>query len=251
VAGAGARRVQHWLAVVTIGGLVLATAAAFVITEKLKLTKSPISGTRVAKTFSPVCGCDTDNASVSFRLRRGGAVEVAVIDPGGRVVRSLARRRLRTGWVSFRWLGRDQSGRLSPDGDYKIRVHLISDHRTIVFPNVIRLDTKAPRIDQFSVLRRAIFVGERTRISYRFRSSAHPILLVDGREAVYGRFAHASGTLDWFGKMGGVPVRPGAHRLVLEARDDAGNTSARTGSIVVRVKVRASGGRLRRHKRIR
>lgn len=248
VAGAGGRRAQHWLAVVTVGGLLLATVAAFLITEKLKLTKSPISGTRVAKTFSPVCVCNTDTASVSFRLRRGGSVAVAVIASNGRVIRQLARRRFRAGWVSFRWSGREQSGRISPDGTYKIRVHVISDHRTIVFPNLIRLDTKAPQINQFRVARRVIFVGERTRISYRFRGSGHPILLVDGREAVYGRFAHLSGTLDWFGKVGGLPVRLGAHRLALEARDDAGNTSAHTGSFIVRVKARPRHRHVRRHK---
>jgi hypothetical protein len=37
------------------------------------------------------CGCVTDNASVDFRLRRGGLVEVDVIAPDGTLVRRLAR----------------------------------------------------------------------------------------------------------------------------------------------------------------
>jgi len=231
----GTGRPQRLLAVATVAGLLLATAAAFVITERLKLTPSPIAGTRVSKTFSPVCDCATDNATVDFRLRRGGLVQVDVITPGGTMVRRLARRRFRRGWLSFRWFGHDQSGRPSPDGTYQIRVHISSEHRTIVFPNTIRLDTVAPTIEQFSISRRTIRIGERTRAVYRFGDKAHPIVLVDGKPAVYGRFAHTSGSLDWFGRVGGLPVRAGIHRLALEARDDAGNTSAATGSIRVRV----------------
>lgn len=244
----GGVRIQRWLTTAIIVGLLVATVAAFVITERLKLTPSPISGTRVSKTFSPVCGCATDNASVRFRLRRGGRVEVDVVNSAGALVRRLARRRFRAGWLSFRWFGREQSGRLSADGNYRVRVRLRSEHRTIVFPNIIRLDTTAPGIDRFSATRHVIFLGERTRISYRFRSSAHPILLVDGRAAVYGRFAHVSGTLDWFGKVGGLPVRGGVHKLTLEARDDAGNTSAATAAIDVRVKGNASPRRARHRK---
>lgn len=245
---AGSGRGQRWLAVAAVTGLLAATAAAFVITERLKLTPAPIAGTRVSKTFSPVCGCVTSSASVLFRLRRGGLAEVDVVDANGALVRRLARRRFLAGWLTFRWFGRNLSNHLSPDGDYRIRVHLPSEHRTIVFPNTIRLDTVAPRIEQFRISRRTISVGERTRISYRFRDRAHPIVLVDDREAVYGRFAHSSGTLDWFGKVGGLPVRPGVHRLALEARDDAGNTSPATTGTSVRVKVRAAKGRTHHRK---
>jgi hypothetical protein len=240
--------VQRWLAVATIAGLLVATAAAFAITERLKLTPSPIVGTRVSKTFSPVCRCATDSASVRFRLRRGGQVEVDVVDRGGTIVQRLARRRFRAGWLSFRWFGMDVSGRVSSDGDYLIRVHLLSERRTIVLPNVIRLDTVAPRVTMFRVSRHAIHVGERTRVFYRFTGRAHPVVLVDGREAIYGRFARQSGTLDWFGKVGGVPVGVGVHRLTLDGRDDAGNTSIATGSIEVRVKAHPPKRRAHRRK---
>jgi hypothetical protein len=234
--------------VATISALLVAAARGFAIIERLKLTPSPIVGTRVTKTFSPVCACITDNASVDFRLRRGGLVEVDVIAPDGTLVRRLARRRFGSGWLSFRWFGRGLSGRQSPDGEYEIRVHLASEHRTIVFPNTIGLDTVAPTIEQFRVTRRTIPVGERTRVSFRFHTAAHPIVLVDGRQAVYGRFAHASGSLDWFGRVGGLSVRPGVHRLALEARDDAGNTSAATASIGIRVQAQPTKRRTGSHR---
>jgi hypothetical protein len=147
----------------------------------------------------------------------------------------------------FRWFGRDEAGRVSAHGVYRIRVHLVSEHRTIVFPNLIRLDTVAPKIELFRVSRRSIRVGERTRISYRFAESAHAIVLVDGTKAVYGRFAHSSGTLDWFGKVDASPVRAGLHRLTLEARDDASNVSAPTTAVSVRMRTVAGSSHRTRH----
>lgn len=221
-----------------ISVILVATGAAFVITEKLKLTPAAIFGTRVSKNFSPVCACATDNAAIGFRLRRGGRVQVDVIGEGGALTRRLAHRRFHAGLLSFRWFGRNQTGGLSADGDYKIEVRLFSEHRTIVLPNTIRLVTVPPRIERFQRTRSSISVGERVRIRYQFNESATPILLVDGREAVRGRFANSSGTIDWFGKAGGRALKAGHHQLTLEARDSAGNTSAATPSIGVEIRAR-------------
>jgi FlgD Ig-like domain len=222
----------------TVFGLLIATAAAFVITEKLKLAPSPILDTVVSKTFSPVCTCATRRAQVSFRLRHGGRVEVDVIRPGGALVRRLARHRFAAGVFSFRWFGRDESGKTGPDGDYQIRVHLFSQHRTIVLPNVIRLDTVPPKVERIRFERRVVFVGERLRVDYLLGEVAHPILLVDGRAVVLGRFPFRSGALDWYGTIDGKPARTGLHRLALEARDSAGNVSPPTASVIVRIRAR-------------
>jgi len=243
-------RIQRWVAVATVTGLMIATAAAFVITERLKLTPSPILETLVSKTFSPICRCDTQTATFSFRLRRSGLVEVEVIHPGGGLVRRLARRHFSAGFVFFRWFGRDQTGEISADGDYKIRVRLLSQHRTIVLPNVIRLDTVAPTIKRFRAERPLVTIGKRVRVDYVLDGIAYPILLVDGRIAVVGRFAHRSGTLDWYGKINGRPVRKGLHHLALEARDSAGNVSPASASAAVRLRARPSTPR-HRHKHAR
>lgn len=245
---APANRVRTWLSASVVGGLLVATAAAFVITERLKLTPSPIVGTRVSKVFSPVCRCASGRASIRFRLRHGGLVEVDVIDGNGALVRRLARRRSRAGLVSFEWFGRDQSGAVSPNGEYRIRVHLPSDHRTIVFPNLIRLDTVVPKVEELQVARRTIRVGERTRIAYRFSESAHPIVFIDGRKALYGRFAHVSGTVDWFGKIDARPVRAGVHSIAVAARDDAGNQSRLSEGIAIRVRAPVALSKSRHHR---
>jgi hypothetical protein len=100
-----------------VAALLVATSAAFVVTEKLKLTRNPIVGPRVDKLFSPVCDCGTDTASITFRLRKPDRVTVDVIDSKGDVVRELARRRPQ-GRVAFPyvWDARGGDGAVVAEG---------------------------------------------------------------------------------------------------------------------------------------
>src|SRR6478735_5270581 len=50
--------------------LIVATATAFAVTQRLKLEPSPISRTRVSEAFSPVCRCASRAANIEFSLRR-------------------------------------------------------------------------------------------------------------------------------------------------------------------------------------
>ena len=68
---------QRLLTSLTLVGLLVATAATFAITERLKLTKSAISGTRVSRSFSPSCGCTRKRANVRIVLRRADTLENA------------------------------------------------------------------------------------------------------------------------------------------------------------------------------
>ena len=58
--------------------LLVATAASFAYTERLKLERSPITATKVDKVFSPVCECVRDVAVVSFVLRSSQTVTVEI-----------------------------------------------------------------------------------------------------------------------------------------------------------------------------
>jgi hypothetical protein len=64
---------------VLVLALLGATAAAFAVSERLKLEPSPITKTRVAKVFSPVCNCSQRVARVQFRLRRTDRLTVQVL----------------------------------------------------------------------------------------------------------------------------------------------------------------------------
>ena len=75
---------------VLVVALLAATAAAFALTQGLKLQKSPIFGTRVQPVFSPVCDCPKETARIAFKLRKADRLDIAIVD-GGKVVRTIER----------------------------------------------------------------------------------------------------------------------------------------------------------------
>src|SRR4051794_18478528 len=114
----------------------MATAAAFAITERLKLVKSPITGTHISKVFSPTCGCARGKAKVSIVLRRGDTVTIEILDANRQRVRTLvASQRVPRGRTVFRWDGRTDFLSRAAEGVYRVQIHLERQHRTILFPN--------------------------------------------------------------------------------------------------------------------
>ena len=83
------RTLQRILSTAVLLGLLIATAAAFAVTEKLKLEKSPIYGTLVTQRFGPTCRCATSRAFVSVKVRRRDTVTVTILTGGKRPVRAL------------------------------------------------------------------------------------------------------------------------------------------------------------------
>lgn len=224
------------------------TAAAFAVTQGLKLERSPVLSPRITNAnatgpaFSPVCDCDRNAALVSFKLRKGDRTTLEVVDGEGDVVRTLFRNR-RFGPVRLEagWDGKDDAGRVLPDGDYRPRVRLANAHKTITFPNEMRVDTERPRVERFSVSRRVVSPdgdgrADGVSISYRVDERARVRLLVNGKPRVRKRGQREVGAVQWFGRVRGRPVRPGIYGLSLVAVDQAGNRSkpVRAGTVRVR-----------------
>ena len=217
-----------------IAALLVATAAAFAYTERLKLTPAPIKNTRVDRLFSPVCECGTDAARISFRLRRHDRITVSIVNRRGDVIRTLVSgRNHRAGAVLVYWDGRDDLGRLVGDGAYKPRVKLALNRRTIVLPNPIRVDTTPPRVEL--VQAKPLLISpdgdgraDRVIVSYRVDEPAQVSLYVDGVRRVVKRGSKQTGTIDWNGKVASTPLATGPHELSLVARDLAGNLGERT-----------------------
>jgi FlgD Ig-like domain len=242
-----ARAVARFAPAALVAALLLATALAFAYTESLKLTRSPILRTKVTKVFSPVCDCSTDSASVSFQLRKADVLDVEIVDGRDRVVRSLVTGQAEAkGLVSFVWDGRDDADRVVDDGSYQPRVRLERQHRTILLPNPIRVDTTAPTVVITRVKPRVFSPdgdrrADRVLVSYRADEPVQATLYVDGVPRVVKRGKQERGEIAWAGRIDGEAVPRGSYRLAVGAVDVAGNVGVRTPPRLVVVRYVALG----------
>jgi hypothetical protein len=245
-----ARFLSTLLVLFLLGG----TAAAFAITEGLKLEPSPITGTTVVKIFSPRCECDKDSAAVDFKLRKADRLTITMLDANGREVRRLVEHaRYPRGWQTFVWNGRNDEGSIAPDGEYRPRVHLARAHQTIVLPNPIRVDTTPPKTTLVSIQPHELTPEHhKAKVRYRVSEQARGIVYVDGRRAVGpSLFYPLEGKLDLYLRVHGRDLARGRHTVSVGAVDLAGNVgrTAAPQRIVVRyvefarkaVRVRAGG----------
>jgi hypothetical protein len=230
--------VARVLSTAVVLALLAATAAAFVVTEGAKLEKSPIFGTRVDPVFSPASAVpEKTDAHIQFRLRTRERLAVWIQDSAGHRVATLLSNRSAPRGSKFDlvWNGFSPSGVIFPDGVYKPVVKLERSHRTLVLPNPIQLDTKAPVITvkhpQYPLLSPdGDGHGDTFKFSYHVDEPAHAILAVRGRRVLFTRDQKATGELVWDGKVRNsqkqlVRARPGRYLLTISAQDVAGNAS--------------------------
>jgi hypothetical protein len=155
--------------------------------------------------------------------------------------------------LQFTWNGRGDNGEVVPDGFYRPRVHLAGEHRTILLPNPIRMDTTPPLIRLVSVRPRAIApFGKNSlvRITYQTSERAQALLYVDGEPKTHVRRFLRAGGFSWGGKAARY-LKPGPHRIRLRSIDFATNVGppSRALTIVVRgiqlrpASVRVAAGR--------
>jgi flagellar hook assembly protein FlgD len=146
------------LSIAAFGALVVASIAAFFVTQHLKVSTPLVQGNPypvpgVINPLHPVqCGnFDNGSTKISFYLQNhSDDVNVYVVGPGGRVVRTVAtgrhmRKNVRNPDGVFHWDGRLSDGRIAPDGTYYFRVRLINSNRTIDLKDVpVKVKTVAP-----------------------------------------------------------------------------------------------------------
>jgi hypothetical protein len=213
--------------------LLAGTTVAFVLTEELKLERSPIAKPRFDVLFSPTCGCPQAAARLILRLRRANTIDAVIVDGDGVPVRTLeADRRHEPGRLVYAWDGRSDRGGVVPDGRYRLRLHFARERRTILVPNVVSVDTQPPEVELTSVTPRLLSPdgdGRRDRAQIVLMTSerAVPLLLVDGVLAARGGVqAAGTGELVWPGTSDGRPLGPGSYTLGLQVRDLAGNVAS-------------------------
>jgi hypothetical protein len=214
--------VARVLPIVVVLALLGCTAAAFAVTEGLKLEHSPVSNTQVGKQLAP--GSQSYNTvPIGFQLRKPDRVTVELVNGNGDVVRTLARsRREPSGALQFIWNGRGDNREIVPDGVYRPRVHLANAHKTIVLPNPITMDATAPFVRLVSVKPGVISpdgdsVRDHVRIKYQTSEKARALLYVDGDFRTRVRAFVRSGKIDW--PRGRLRLSPGRHLIRLRALD--------------------------------
>ena len=238
---------RRYAPVIVTLALVAASAAAFTVTERLKLERSPITAPRFDRQFSPVCDCPTAVARLRLLFREAETVDATVVDSQGNAVRTLASgEAVPAGRHTFLWDGRDDDGELVPDGVYRLRLRLEREGRTIAVPTTIRVDTTPPRVVLLAVRPSAFVPGSSGRRSYVkvvFRSSerGQQELIVDGEVASTSPVrARGRSSLNWRGTLDGQQVEPGSYELAVRVRDRAGNESRPAGPASVTVEPAAS-----------
>jgi FlgD Ig-like domain len=245
------------LSMALVVGLLVATAAAFAVTENLKLTKSPIWRTRVVAPdqvhrrraaalafFSPVCRCRTASVALQFSLRHADRLTLDVVDAARRPMLRLLRSKPESaGPHTFVWFGRTGEGTVAPDGAYLFQVKLADARRTILLPNRVRVDTSPPRVltakpnhPDFSP--DGDHQSDSVRIHYALSEPGHALLFLRGRQIVKTKSGKPAGSFVWGGIQHGVPMPQGTYYLRVGAVDVAGNVAGPKHGVPVVVHIR-------------
>lgn len=217
--------------------LLVGTAAAFVVTEDLKLEPDPISRPRITPTFSPTCRCEKQTARIAFRLRQPDRLTLTIQDEQGQVVRTLLRKAsFGRGSHEFGWDGRDERGRVVDEGSYRSRVELDKLDRAIEFARVIRVDTTPARIEITRLHPRVISPdgdGRADAVTLRYKANepVHAFLLVNGRQEVETALRR-TGAVVWSPRG----RKRGSYRLSVGTVDAAGNRTRPTVPFDVRIR---------------
>jgi hypothetical protein len=146
------------LARAVFGLLVIACAGAFILTQHLKHTPTAVQDFKLTPFFSPTPVGHIKEERISFKLARADRVTVTILDSSERPVATLVRERpvVKYKQFSLRWNGRTgvahsytvaigpegttivspvNRGAPAPAGEYRVKVFLREQNRTVISPN--------------------------------------------------------------------------------------------------------------------
>jgi hypothetical protein len=236
---------------------VVATVAAFFITQHLKVSTPLIAGTPApfpavinpadgVSCYEPALGKYVDHRQMRisfYLLNRSDTVDVYVADSSGRIVATLATDRYMQGGGHpvrslFVWGGLESNGRIAPDGRYYVKVRLTGQRRTVTISNesgpepvtvkTVPPDPAVTRVAPRTVSRRHLkpmkidFTGSEGR-------SATVVIYRIGRHAALRQVktfltAWAANNAVWDGLIRKRPAPTGRYLIGLEVTDAACNT---------------------------
>jgi hypothetical protein len=222
--------------------LVAATIGAFFVTTRLKRSAPVVEDLTFGRYVSPNRDGRHDFVDIGFQIKKSDEVTVTLLSSDGEELRVLARdRELTAGRHRFRWNGQTDAGTVAPDGEYRLRVGLRKQGRSVTSRRKLFVDTTPPRPVVRYVTPASISPdGAGTNNSARLRFSGplrnEPTLLVYRTDVKPPRLVArrpgkaGSAELTWDGSVGfGRRLRPapsGNYALVARVHDAAGNRSS-------------------------
>lgn len=135
--------------------MVVASFAAFFVTQRLKHTPGAIDRFEMQASFDPQARWPLRLEDISLRITRDDRVTVTIVDSAGEDVATLVRDRplAKYTWLRLRWNGRrgrhgngaaPPTGRLAAAGEYRVRVQLAAQKRAPLLPRGFQL-VRPPR----------------------------------------------------------------------------------------------------------
>ena len=216
--------------------LVLATIVAFVVTQQLK-GEFPLVIRFAAgpADISPNGDGFRDSSQVGFDLSRPATVTFSIVDSEGNEVRRLVDDKPLPGdsHNRYAWNGRDDEGRLVPDGEYTMRVVRRDEGRVINSIKRVDVDTVPPSVRLVAAKPGVISPGlpgqkPAVRVSYRGPRNEAPEYRIfrtdEGPPRVVARFrGNRDRVAVWHGTIRGRPAAEGSYAFTVTVRDKAGN----------------------------
>jgi hypothetical protein len=226
-----------WPARLVFALLVGATFAAFFAAQRVKGAAPVVQAPGLDRYFSPNGDREHDVNRFRVTMREDGEVAVDVVDAEGDSVRRLADGAAigSDGRLPLRWDGRTDDGARAPDGDYRVRVTLRNEGRSVTVPRTTRLDTEPPRPRVRRITPDAIVGPDPagTRIHVGAISARHPTTfkihrMDGGRATVVAELQQEAGkrSVEWDGRIDGAPAPPGTYLVQVTTRDRAGNVGS-------------------------
>lgn len=236
---------------IVFGLLVIATAGAFVITQRIKGSTPVIERVFFYEYVGPTGDCrvngeDRRTVDMRFDLPEDDRVTVEIVDERGDVVREIAGdvpRGVDRGGIRwdgrtarFRWDGRDDEGEVPPDGVYRMRVTLRQEGRAVTAPRELNLDTTPPD-PRIVAVTPPTFIPNRDpdrprgRLRIRLAEGHDPAPMFriyrtdagDPHEVTAFRGPRFRRTARWDGMVAGTPAPDGVYAVTVAVCDRAGN----------------------------
>ena len=198
--------------------LVLATVAAFFVTQRLKTGQPVVKRLALQRYFSPNGDGRKDRASIAFNLPKGDRVTVDIVTGNGERVRRVADdREMSRGHHRLSWNGRADDGTVPPDGLYYVRVTLRRQGRAATGVRGIELITEPPHPRIVAVTPSRVSTHALRPITMRFvgpsvvrprfgiwRTGSYPPVRVATLTALRGQH-----TVTWDGRIATRPAPAG------------------------------------------